>query len=145
MSHLIYDSPYDFYDLPDEEAGKLVGRVYKSRKWKTNKKKDGVVYTKDIAPGEYYVVSLKDGEFNYGKKNGVLYLSPVWSHGDRGDWFKVGVFSPDDLDLDLEFYKDDTCLRSDVIRFMRGMQKRNVTYIGVLESIQRHVGAGIIG
>lgn len=50
-------------------------------------------------------------------------------------WLGVHAFSPDDLDIDLNFTGDDCKLRDQVVEFLAKMDKVNVTYRGVLTAI----------
>ncbi len=59
-------------------------------------------------------------------------------------WFKVGVCSPDDLDLDLEFDHANSWLRQDVISYLMETNKIGVTYRGVLSMIQDFFKAGTL-
>lgn len=98
-----YPSIYKFYELPEEKRIKLVGQAVKE-------------YSKRNNPTIYYVVGLKPDCFNYGIQQGLvsllmptqLYCSEktkayLRKHHHDLNWFKIGAFSPDDLDLDLEF------------------------------------------
>lgn len=118
------DNPYDFYKMDEEERKSLVGKCFKVR---------------DKQSSYYYPLQLKEGQFNYGVQQGVIFVSPVnYYLGQK--WFRVGVFSPDDLDFDLDI--KDCTLRQEVISFIEKMPKVDVTYRGVLESIQKHFNAG---
>jgi hypothetical protein len=104
--------------------------------------------------GVYFPLQLS-GCFNYGVDQGLLLVLPVTqvryppqfdSHGNPTTryWFKVGAFSPDDLDLDLEFDHDECRLHADVVRYVETMRKWGVTYRGVLEEIRGYFRAGRI-
>ena len=98
-----FPSIYKFYDLPEEKRIELIGQTVKE-------------YTKHNSPTVYYVVGLRADCFNYGIQQGLVSLHMPRSlycseqtkaylrkhHADL-EWFKIGAFSPDDLDLDLEF------------------------------------------
>lgn len=99
----LFPSIYKFYDLPEEKRVELIGQTVKG-------------YSKHSNPTIYYVVGLRPDCFNYGIQQGLislhmptrLYCSEktkvyLQKHRVNLDWFKIGAFSPDDLDLDLEF------------------------------------------
>lgn len=108
-------SPYAFYELPQRERRKLVGKRFREN------------------GGIYFPLDLAYGEFNYGIRQGLIIVTEV-----RENRFKVGVVSPDDLDLDLEFEHPYTNIRWDVITFIEKMNKVNVTYRHVLLTINDH-------
>jgi len=152
--HLIFNSPYEFYELPEEERIKLIGRIYKARNWRVKKGKKELTYT-DVQPTIYIPIGLHPEEFNYGIQQGVLCIPEVREipgNESHDKWFKVGAFSPDDLDRDLEFTLEDikntdslgiNHLRQEIIEFIKGpMHKVNRRYKEVLEQIQKHFNAG---
>ena len=137
MAHLILDSHYDFYKLTEEERFKLVGRVFKERWFKRGAK--GKIKDEGVCDTLYFPVQLTEdeGNRNYRIRQGLLGVSPIWTHGGQGKWFKVYVASPDDWDLCLEFKSEHTPLRQEVITYMKGVAKQNVTYMSILLSIQK--------
>ncbi len=142
MAHLIFDSPYEFYKLPEEERVKLIGRIYKERQWVLKGKKKQVTYTDKVRDNLYIPIGLHPDEFNYGIQQGVLRVSPILKD-NNGKWWRISAFSPDDLDCDLDFSQEYTGLRQDVIDFVRGpMHKFNRRYKEVLKQIQKHFKAG---
>lgn len=149
MAHLIFNSAYDFYKLEETERIALIGRTIKERMWRLKHGK--VVYTDAIRPGLYFPIGLHPSEFNYGIQQGLLYVTDVLKmpavQGDtqRKKWFRVAAFSPDDLDIDLDFDDTETHLRQEIIQFIRGpMHKRNRRYREIMEQIKKHFSAGTI-
>lgn len=133
---IILDRKYDFYKMSNEDRIALVGKEFQE--------KVGNKIHKSI----YFPVLLSNKQFNYGYKQGLIFVSPVWSFIKTNPiWFRVGVSSPDDLDNDLDFEGDEKelhKLRKQVIRYVRAMNKTDVTYYGMLEDIQKHFPTGVI-
>jgi hypothetical protein len=119
-------SPYEFYEMPETERISLVGDCLKEERFDTL----------------YFPVCLSSEQFNYGISQGLLFVTPIRKVNDK-KYFKVGVFSPDDLDLDLCFKHPLTEIRQDVLEYIRKMNKKNVTYGGMLENIQNIFGGTI--
>lgn len=111
-----------FYDLTEEERIELVGTVFKAE-------------GKDTL---YFPLQLAEGEFNYGIRQGIIFLTSVSKYKTWG----IGVYSPDDLDMDLCF--DDVSIRQDVIEYVKSINKNNVTYRGILKKIQKRFNTGVI-
>ncbi len=125
MAHLIFDNVYDFYKMPEDERKALIGRVFKEHNTL------------------YFPVQLAEGEFNYGIQQGLIHVSPIWKHYKTHEkHFKIGVTSPDDLDIDLNFGPEHVHLRQEIILFLKGMAKKSVTYKGILLKIRDHFKAG---
>ena len=107
-------SPDDFYLMPAEERLRLVGSVL------TAVDHDGAAYVP---------LNLDPSEFNYGCPQGMLHVTAIRKLGGHSQapgakWFKVGVTSPDDLDIDLEFFGKDCQWRQEVIEFLRKFAAR---------------------
>lgn len=114
----------DFYRLPEEERKSLIGQKFRQ----VNK------------PTVYFPVGLSDKQFNYGRKQGLIFITEILPN----KWFRVGVHSPDDLDCDLDFIHPHTAIRQDIIDFIEKMNKKNIIYRNVLIKIQKHFRAGKI-
>jgi len=56
----------------------------------------------------------------------------------------VGVLSPDDMDLELDFEPEYDGLYDQIIKFIEKMPKTNVFYLKFLEEIQRAFPTGVI-
>lgn len=126
--------PDDFYDLPDDKAKALVGTSFQCD--------DRPSYT-------FWVVDLALDEFNYGHPQGLIFIfEPRKEEPDGPHWFRVGAFSPDDLDVDLDF----ECLTArkarsqykKVVACLKSIPKSRVTYRGFMKEVQDQVGAGEI-
>lgn len=129
-----FKSAYDFYRLPDLERRSMVGQQF-------------FEVGRDT---EYFVISMDDPACNYGVFQGVIFLLPIqpnrYKVSEFGDkWFRVGVFSPDDEDKDLDFFGDDCKHFKKVRKFLREMNPLflNVGYNEILSMVQEHVQAGI--
>lgn len=145
MAHLVFNSPYEFYALPEPERIKLIGRVFKERVFVVKGKGKKLVYTDQVRDTLYFPIGLAPDAFNYGIQQGVIFVNPVQNHREAGKWFRVGAFSPDDLDVDLNFGAEHIHLRQDIIAFIRGpMHKQNRHYKEVMEQIRDHFKAGTI-
>lgn len=123
---IILKSFFEFYEKSFSERDSIVGRVFRE---------DG---RKDL----FFPLLLSPGEFNYGNPHGLVAITTV--RGGKDKWFKVAVASPDDLDLSLEFDRNSTGIRWDVVVFLKKINKRNVTYLGVLTAIKDEFSAGKI-
>jgi hypothetical protein len=120
-----FKSEYDFYDLSEDARKALIGKSYKC------------TGRNDF----YFPIELIDEGENYGIKQGVIFVTPIMKFGkERKKWFRVGAFSPDDLDMDLDFGAEDTHKRQEIITYLKKMNKINVTYESVLKEIQQHFG-----
>jgi len=119
---------YDFYDLSEDDRKTLIGKSFKEEKGQNH----------------YFPVQLAMGEFNYGKRQGLLRVSEMLlSNGNL--WFRVSAASPDDLDADLDFEGMGVdSLRRKVLAYVKRMNKINVTYRGLLGEIQEYFNAGEI-
>ena len=122
-------NPYkEFYELPEEQRIALIGSM--------------LVENRTGYPVIYFPVGLDDETYNYNVAQGLISVHPVHIDRKDGAWFKVGAFSPDDLDIDLEFTGQEVELHDQVVQFMRTLHKHDVSYRGVLKTIQRHFEAG---
>jgi len=123
---------YDFYRLPENERIALIGTEFKVQD----------KYDK----GEYFVIGLTEegGWQNYGRQQGLIWLSLPMNYKGK-TWFRVAAFSPDDLDMDLDFDDPAPDLRDKICNLLREMPKDNVTYREVLEFIQSFYGGEIDG
>jgi len=127
---------YDFYALPEHERRSYVGQQFLAI---------------DHPDYEFFVIGLVEGEFNYGSRQGVLYIFPprkdtYAKSPDFGQlWWKIGVFSPDDLDKSIEFSGDAECkLFSKVRGFLREANPilLNTTYHDALEFVRQEFNCG---
>jgi len=137
MARKTLATPYTFYGMSEKDRVAMIGTCF---------------YVRDRGNSVYFPVGLS-GCFNYGVDQGLLSIPEIRAVPGATDsagkpakrnWFKVGAFSPDDLDLDLEFAHDECWLRQDVIAYVAKMNKRGVTYLSVLEQIRDHFKAGKI-
>lgn len=131
-----FDNIYHFYKLSDDEAKSLIGQA---------------VYEKDEM---YFPIGLQNEWENYGKKTGLIYVSQIFEwHGKPANqpelrnvklnlWFKLGAFSPDDLDIDLQFMNDEVDHRDKIIEFMYTMPWYDTSYHEVFTIIQNEFKAG---
>lgn len=139
MTDKILSSPYQFYEMSEDDRKALVGKefiVY--RKQRPNCKPVKKSY--EI----YFPVQLADSEFNYGKQQGLIRISDIMDDiSNKGKkWMRIAAFSPDDLDIDLDFDDKEVNLRNYIVWYVRNMNKYNVTYRGFLSRIQKHFNAG---
>lgn len=127
-----FNSPYDFYNLPESEKKYLFGKPFKV------KDSDQI----------YFPVDLHPDEFNYGEQQGLIFVTQVFAKNDLyTNWFRIAAFSPDDLDIDLDFSSDNKSLselwRQQAIEFLSNpVNLQNIFYTNVLRSIQKLTGAG---
>ena len=136
MGRKTLQTPYIFYGMSEVERRAMVGTYF---------------FASDSGKMLYFPVELS-GCFNYGVAQGLIFITEIYRHysvaadknGARRNVFRVGAFSPDDLDLDLDFEHRECWLRQDVISYIKKMPKKGVTYMGVLESIRDHFKAGQI-
>ena len=112
-----FDNCFDFYRLSETERKKLVGKCFKE------KDRDAI----------YFPVNLADQQFNYGVKEGVIRVNGIIRRGNK--WFSVGAFSPDDLDIGIEFFGGECAHRQDVIDKIKTIGKNKVTYKGVFDTL----------
>ena len=128
------DSPYDFYKFTEEEQKALIGQCFTEAK------------RPDAA---YYPVQLTEegGWENYGREQGLIYFSSMRMNKDK-TWFRVAAFSPDDLDMDLDFEGKDEQFREQVRDYLElyiaTCPLQGVRYIDLLRDIQANFKAGEI-
>lgn len=136
MARTTLATPDDFYGMPEKKRIEMIGSCF----YVTGRGDNGV----------YFPIGLS-GCFNYGVDQGLLSVPEIRAVPGATDsagkpakrnWFKVGAFSPDDLDLDLAFEHDQCWMRQDVIAYIAKMNKRGVTYLSCLEEIRDHFKAG---
>jgi hypothetical protein len=135
MARTTLATPYAFYRMPEKKRIEMIGSHF---------------YVTGRDDSVYFPIGLS-GCFNYGIDQGLLSVPRICTVPGATDsagkpakrnWFKVGAFSPDDLDLDLEFEHDQCWMRQDVIAYIARMHKRGVTYLSCLEEIRDHFKAG---
>jgi hypothetical protein len=122
-------SAYDFYRMNENDRIKAIDKVFVEDK------------NKDCF---FFPILLDKEAFNYGYQQGLLYLSPMLKNKQGKQWFRVAAFSPDDLDLDLDFENSKPNLRKKVFDFLMQHKFKDVTYREVLEYIQAEFKSGII-
>jgi hypothetical protein len=129
----VLNSPYDFYNLPEFKRFELIGSSF------TLAKRGGV----------YIPIDLVDKDSNYGVAQGVLYVPDIYKiplkHRLRNEgktWFKVGAFSPDDLDIDLEFFDKKEGLRKSIITFLLRRARVPTSYKQRLKEVQQEFETG---
>lgn len=136
MAMRVFKSHFDFYKLPEKERQQLVGDFFIEEGREH--------YKKGEEDRLFFPLSLHEDEFNYGKQQGLIFVSEV--RQVKGEsWFRVGVSSPDDLDMDLDFQGigfNFEKLRLDVVEYVKQMSKQNVKYRDFLRNIQEHFNAG---
>jgi hypothetical protein len=120
----------EFYDLPEEQRIALIGSV--------------LVEQNGPYTVMYFPIGLDDANSNYGKAQGLITVHSVYIDRENGAWFKAGAFSPDDLDIDLEFHGTECDLHDQVVQFMKEFHKHDTSYYGVLRAIQRRFNAGTL-
>jgi hypothetical protein len=123
-----FKNQYDFYRLPEDQRAALLGSFFK------------VEGKEDF----YFVFDLEDENTNYGVKQGVVRVSAIMSYDHKKNWFRVNVFSPDDLDMDFDFVglQDLRHLRRRVLGFMLGVKKQDTSYKNVFAALQERFPMG---
>ena len=137
-----FQNIYDFYELSDEEAAKLIGQVIQEpvpMKDKRQQKK----YT------HFFPVGLTDAgaALNYGRQTGLIRLSKIESnYTDNQSCFRVSAFSPDDLDLGvfIEHPNATQECHKKVFELMTSLPFEDVSYEEILELVIQHIGCGKI-
>lgn len=121
-------SEYDFYDMSEDDRLAMVGTCF----------------AVDNIPRIFFPIWLSEqgSSINYGVSQGLIFVSGIHK-GKNGLWFRVGICTPDDGDLDLDFQDEDLHKREDVLRFMEQVNKINVTYEEVLEAVQAVFGGSL--
>ena len=138
-----FPSPYDFYDLDYEAAWEWVGVPFRTTGIKGN---DGRIYYGDRNNDHFYFpIHLYNEWANYGKQVGLIsVLDSVYVPSYKSWWFKLGSFSPDDLDIDLEFRGTETFCKSTrrhIVRYLLHNPNKwiDTDYREAFENINRHV------
>ncbi len=148
----IFKRSYDFYDLPEEERKAMVGESFMvNGPYGSSSPYEHRGFV--IQPDIYFPIQLSEHgqHLNYGTRQGVLNvigIRPFYEKSSQypNTWFRVACFSPDDLDLDLNFENSPTEeLRNKVIDLIREMPKDEVEYRECLEFIQSYFGGEIDG
>ena len=130
------DNIYGFYELPEHERAALIGQIFKDKR--------GVFY---------FPVGLLNPWENYNSPQGLVFVSPIWPGGKNNyypfdtyeAWFRVGVTSPDDLDMDLDFIgQHEIKYRKKVIKFIKNFNKEKILYRGLMLAVQDHVKCGTL-
>ncbi len=128
-----FNNEYDYYKLTDQERANLVGYTFQVKG--------------EQEQSLYFPVKLteEEGFVNYNHRYGALVLTPVLK-SKQGNWFRLGVFSPDDMDLDLDFNQDELNLRNNVINILKQLidKDQEYTYREILEFVQITLAAGTI-
>lgn len=138
MARTTFATPYTFYRLTETRRKAMIGTWFRCR---------------ERGNTVYFPVGLSNC-FNYGVDQGLIFVTAIqpqigvkaadgtWAK--NRNWFRVGVCSPDDLDLDLDFEHHECHLRQDVISFLEKTKKTGVSYCEVLEAVRAHVKGGTI-
>jgi hypothetical protein len=123
-----FTNKYDFYRLSEDQREALIGSFFKE---------EG---KEDV----YFVFQLENEDTNYGVKQGVVRVSGIMYYDEKRNWFRVGVFSPDDLDMDFDFVglQDLRYLRRKVLGFMLGAKKQDTSYKKVFQDLQERFPMG---
>ena len=138
---------YTFYDLAEEERKAMVGKPFVELCQPLRKNgcpfgQNGMIY---------FPVDLEGDEKyrNYNMPQGLIFVTYLWGpmggKNQNPNWFRVGVTSPDDLDIDLDFnpstMEEAQRLRQIAIDFLSDPDNcRNVTYNGLLDFINELCG-----
>jgi hypothetical protein len=144
-----FKSIYEFYDLPDDERMTWIGTPFmeepKIHKGAWGKK----LYQK---PTIYFPIGLRDEWVNYGKTPGLIFVTEIMQAAgkptDKGyhpEWFRVGIATPDDGDMDLDFERpmDLETLRTETLKFLTEAPYgpwSGTDYREVLDLLQLHLG-----
>ncbi len=133
----VFDSPYNFYDLPQRDRKHMIDQCFTVKPHPIDVAR-GTVPEPDL----YFPIGLtKEGSYyNYCRRQGVILVTRIISRKTEGQWMRVCAFSPDDLDMDLDFQNATPDLRERIINFIKRMPKREVTYAEVLETIRQRFG-----
>lgn len=130
-----FKTAYEFYKLPQRERKHLIDQSFKEE-------------GRDVL---YFPIGLTlEGSYsNYNRKQGVISVHPLYvirSGVDKGKpWFKLGAFSPDDYDLDLEFRGEEATeeKRNLILAYLKTANKRNTTYVDFLNKVKDLFGGDI--
>ena len=111
--------------MSEELRESLVGKIL------TEEKSNGTIF---------FPIQLLDGTLNYNKQQGLIFVTPIAIAYNKRQSFRVGVKSPDDLDMDLDFHNDEIELREPLIEYVKSMDKVYVTYHSVLNELHSLFG-----
>lgn len=144
---MIIENIYQFYNLPDEEAKKLIGKVIEEserRPQKPSEKRNNPNRPKKWA--SFFPVGVENEHANYGKKYGLIGVSDIFNHWkDKVPYFRVYAMSPDDLDIGITYQGDGMEeLRQKVYDFMLSLPFEETDYREIMRLIIEHVGFGEI-
>lgn len=120
---LLLSRNYDFYALPAKTRKGLVGGYFRTGELG--------------ADARYFPVILTDEArwVNYGVRTGVIRVANIPGHGKYKPFVRASAFSPDDLDMDLDFMNPASDLFERVCRFVLAGPRVQVTYRQILDSI----------
>lgn len=95
--------------------------------------------------GDYFPIGLSEKGMwqNYGVPKGLIRVGHVFNKKPYlpAGWLRVAAFSPDDLDMDLDFSPADDELRAKIVEYMtRLVPIDQVTYRDVLDMVQAEFG-----
>jgi hypothetical protein len=116
---------HDFYNLTESKRLALVGSYF----YEDGKK--AIFFPLQL--------TLEEKNRNYGVRQGLIIVTQIRKI-DGDNWFKIGVCSPDDLDMDLYFKNPQCNLRGEIIQYLKRINKTNVTYKEILTKVQKKFG-----
>ena len=134
MNPKVFTNIYDYYDLPEEERFNLLETycLDVDRKYSTY----FPIWLSEYGACQNYNEAfallglLKPSPIRYGKQKGQI-------------WFKVYAFSPDDLDLDLEFYNEVDKYELMFEYLKNEMPRIGGTYMDFMLEIQKKFGGDL--
>ena len=132
-------SAYEFYDMEEPQRLALVGSCFQEEDMVGPRGRKGPSVPR---PGIYFPIELtEEGSWsNYNRKQGLLYTTGLLPKKDGKTWARVAAFSPDDLDMDLDWDPCDAPQWERIMDVVRQMPKDNVTYQECLDFIQSFCG-----
>lgn len=124
-----FKSPYEFYKLPEEERRALIGEPF---------------VAEERPFSLYFPFEVDVPENNYNAAQGLIWVSMMLM-SKEGAWFRVAAFSPDDIDMDLDFTGAAATveMHQRVCDFLRTLPRFPLSYEGILKAVQLHCGAGV--
>lgn len=134
-TYMQFDNPYQFYKLTESERIQLV------------EKRSIITFKSSYPEVKLYPILLnKSGTLqNYGLAQGLISCHQPYNIKARNEyWSKIGAFSPDDFDCDLEF--TDTRLQpimawwKKVSQYLENLPIVPYDYRELLETIQKEFG-----
>jgi hypothetical protein len=144
---IVLGNEYVFYNLPEASRIGMIGTHFKTV---TRCQPGGKVL---VGNRVYFPVDLASGEFNYGYRQGLIFVNPVVEvvaeeHGMLEHWFRVGAKSPDDLDIELDIYGDESRLlkaRKKILSYMsKEWNVHLVKYRELLRVLNNRIGGRMI-